>query len=221
MGLACAPSVASKSTTGTTVAAEDSAEPVGGDTSSGDNGNGNGSGDGETGTTGDSGGSGTTDDSGGSGTTDGTTDSTGGDDGTETGGDDGTETGGDDGTETGGDDGTETDGCTIAVPAGANVYTGNATSSTAGEWALVCGSGTVSFSGTGVSVAVLSGAGVVIGGSGSEVWLEGSADIANLSDGLTLHTTSSARVVDNGTNTVLDTCDEVVIDTSAVDTSGC
>jgi hypothetical protein len=205
MGLACAPSVASKSTTGTTVAAEDSAEPVGGDTSSGDNGNGNGSGDGETGTTGDSGGSGTTDDSGGSGTTDGTTDST----------------GGDDGTETGGDDGTETDGCTIAVPAGANVYTGNATSSTAGEWALVCGSGTVSFSGSGVSVAVLSGAGVVIGGSGSEVWLEGSADIANLSDGLTLHTTSSSRVVDNGTNTVLDTCDEVVIDTSAVDTSGC
>jgi hypothetical protein len=195
--------VAGKSTAGTTVAAEDSAEPVGGDSSVGSDSNG--SGDGETGTPGDTGGSGPTNDSGGSGTTDGTTDST----------------GADDRTDTGGDDGTETDGCTIAVPAGANVYTGNATSSTAGEWALVCGSGTVSFSGSGVSVAVLSGAGVVIGGSGSEVWLEGSADIANLSDGLTLHTTSSARVVDNGTNTVLDTCDEVVIDTSAVDTSGC
>ena len=129
------------------------------------------------------------------------------------------ETGGDD--TTGDDSGDGTDDCTVVVPADATVYTRNSSSSEPGEWALVCGSGTVSFSGDGVSVAVLNGAGAVVGGAGSEVWLEGSADLATLGDQALVHATESSRVVDDGTNTTLDICDVVVIDTSAVSLDGC
>ena len=208
--VACAPAVDGK---GADVASVDSGG--GGDTAADDGGA----------TSGDDGGA-DGDTAGGDGTEDGGTDDGGTDDGSDAGGsedggtDDGSDSGGD-GDDGGGETGDEPSRCSIVIPADAMVYTDNASSNVVGEWAVVCGSGTASFSGAGASVAVFSGAGAVIGGDSSEVWLEGSADLANLADGTIIHTTDGSRVVDNGTNTTLDICDEVTIDASAVDLSGC
>ena len=211
---ACAPAVESK---GADVAAVDEVDSgAGGDTAADDGGS----------TSGDDGGA-DGDTAGGDGTEDGGSEDGGSEDGgTEDGGsedggtDDGSDSGGD-GDDGGGETGDDPARCSIVIPADATVYTGNASSNVVGEWAVVCGSGTASFSGAGASVAVFSGAGAVIGGDSSEVWLEGSADLANLADGTIIHTTDGSRVVDNGTNTTLDICDEVTIDASAVDLSGC